>query len=42
MKKPIIQFNLDGEKIREWKSAKDVESELGFSRKNISMNLTKK
>jgi len=42
IKKPIIQYNLDGEQIKEWKSAKDVEEELGFSRKNISMNLTKK
>ena len=39
LKKIIYQYNLDGEFIREWKSAKDVEIELGFCRKNISANL---
>jgi group I intron endonuclease len=42
IKKPIIQFDLDGSFIREWKSAKDVELELGFCRKNISANLRNK
>jgi hypothetical protein len=42
IKKPILQFNLDNEFIREWKSAKDVELELGLSRKNISANLRNK
>jgi group I intron endonuclease len=39
IKKPIIQYTIDGEFIREWKSAKDVELELGLSRKNLSCNL---
>lgn len=39
IKKSIIQYDLDGNLIKEWKSAKDVELELGFSRKNISANL---
>jgi len=42
IKKPILQFDLDGNFIREWKSAKDVELELGLSRKNISANLRNK
>jgi len=41
-KKPILQYTLDGEFIREWKSAKDVENKLGLDRKNISANLRKK
>jgi len=36
IKKPILQYTLDGEFVREWKSAKDVEDELGLSRKNLS------
>jgi group I intron endonuclease len=36
IKKPILQYSLDGEFIKEWRSAKDVENELGLSRKNIS------
>ena len=39
IKKPITQYNIDGEVIKEWKSAKDVEVTLGYSRKNISQNL---
>lgn len=39
IKKPILQYSLNDEFIREWKSAKDVELELGLSRKNISVNL---
>lgn len=42
IKKPILQFDLNGNFIREWKSAKDVELELGLSRKNISANLRNK
>lgn len=42
IKKPIIQCNLDGDEIKEWKSAKDVEIELGYCRKNLSSNLRKK
>jgi group I intron endonuclease len=39
IKKPILQFDLNGSFIKEWKSAKDVELTLGFCRKNISSNL---
>jgi hypothetical protein len=39
IKKPILQYSLNDEFIKEWKSAKDVELELGLSRKNISVNL---
>lgn len=42
IKKPILQFDLEGNFIKEWKSAKDVEIELGLSRKNISENLRNK
>jgi group I intron endonuclease len=42
IKKPILQFSLDGEFIKEWKSAMDVELELGLGRKNISCNLRNK
>jgi len=39
IKKPILQFDSDGNLLKEWKSAKDVELELGLCRKNISANL---
>lgn len=42
IKKPIIQFDLDGYFIKEWASAKDVEETIGLSRKNISANLRNK
>lgn len=42
IKKPIIQFDLDGNFIKEWGSAKDVEETIGLSRKNISANLRNK
>jgi len=42
IKKPILQFDLDGNLIKEWKSAKDVELEIGLCRKNISANLRNK
>lgn len=42
IKKPILQFDLEGNFIKEWKSAKDVESEIELSRKNISSNLRNK
>jgi group I intron endonuclease len=42
IKKPILQYDLEGNLIKEWKSAKDVENELGLCRKNISANLRKK
>lgn len=34
---PIYQYSLDGEFIREWESAKQVEKELGFADTNISV-----
>lgn len=39
IKKPILQYTIENVFIKEWKSAKDVEIELGLSRKNISANL---
>jgi group I intron endonuclease len=42
IKKPILQFNMVGELIKEWKSAKDVDQEIGLCRKNISANLRNK
>lgn len=38
--KPIIQLSLDGKFIKEWKSAIEVEKQLGISRKNISQCIT--
>ena len=34
--KPILQFDLNGNFIRKWDCAKDVERELGFNRGHIS------
>lgn len=34
--KPVLQFNKDGTFIREWKSVKDVERNLGYIHQNIS------
>ena len=34
--KPIIQLSLDGEFIRRWESAMDVEREKGYSHSNIA------
>ena len=34
--KPLIQLDLDGNFIKEWESAIEVENKLGISRKNIS------
>lgn len=42
IKKPILQYDLNNNFIKEWKSAQDVENELGLSRKNISANLRNK
>jgi group I intron endonuclease len=42
IKKPILQYDLLGNLIKEWKSAQDVEIEIGLSRKNISANLRNK
>ncbi len=38
IKKPILQFSLDGTLIKEWKSAKDIENETGFTSDYISQN----
>lgn len=40
--KPIIQYNLNGIKLKEWKSSADVERVLGFKAENISACLLKK
>ena len=34
--KPVLQLTKDGEFIREWKSASDVERNLGYSQGNIT------
>lgn len=34
--KPILQYTLEGEFVREWESINQVERELGFSNQNIS------
>lgn len=34
--KPILQFDLDGNFIKKWKSGKEIERELGFASSNIS------
>ena len=34
---PVLQYSLDGEFIKEWDSAADVEREMNISRANISM-----
>lgn len=34
--KPIIQFSLSGDLIRRWRSATEIERELGFSRAGIA------
>lgn len=34
--KPILQFNLDGEFIKKWDGAREVERELGFNHGDIS------
>ena len=40
--KSIIQLDLDGNFIKEWKSAKEVEEKINISRKNISQCITGK
>ena len=40
--KPISQYDLDGNFIRDFRSAKDAEIEKGYSRKNISNVIRKK
>ena len=34
--KPVLQLTKDGEFVREWKSASDVERNLGYSQGNIT------
>ena len=38
--KAIIQLDLDGAFIKEWKSAVEVQKNLGINRKNISQCIT--
>lgn len=33
--KPILQFTLDGQFVREWECSSDITKELGFSRSSI-------
>lgn len=42
IKKPILQYDKDLNLIKEWKSATNVEKELGYCRKNIGANLREK
>lgn len=42
IRKPIIQYDLDGNVVREWSGAIEVETVLGFSRKAILCNLKHK
>ena len=35
LKKPILQYNLNGNFIREWESARQIQKELGFFNSNI-------
>ena len=37
VKKPVIQYTLDGEFVREWESAKQAEREGGFNQGSICM-----
>ena len=39
--KPIIQYDLEGNKIKEWNSRIEVERVLGFNSSNISMSMVK-
>ena len=40
--KAIIQLDLENNFIKEWKSAKEVQEQLGINRKNISQCITGK
>lgn len=40
LSKPILQYTLEGEFVREWESARQVQKELGWSQGNIHMCLT--
>jgi group I intron endonuclease len=40
--KPIIQYSLDGEVVKDWKSLTQVQKVLGFNKNNISNTLTGK
>ena len=35
-KKPVLQYNLDGEFIKEWSSPIDIHKELGYNKSNIA------
>lgn len=41
-KKPILQFNLNGEFIREWKSIAEINTVLGYDNSNISRACSEK
>ena len=36
MSKPVLQYTVDGELVREWKSTAEAEQQVGFSHQNIS------
>ena len=36
LSKPVLQFTKDGEFVKEWKSTKDVQMNLGYFHSNIS------
>ena len=36
LSKPVLQYTLDGEFLKEWKSTHDVERNLGYAHTNIS------
>jgi len=40
--KPVVQFDLDGNFIKEWNSLKDAKNGLGLKGSNMSLALTKK
>lgn len=37
MLKPVLQYTLDGEFIREWESTREIERQLGFNHSGICM-----
>ena len=36
LSKPVLQFTLDGEFVREWPSTREIERQLGYNNANIS------
>ena len=42
IKKPVIQFDLDGNFIKEWESMSDVQRQIGIAVGNISMCCNRK